>query len=130
MTTGKRVITDADVKRYVPLVEMYLKKNVLKNWNEAQLHNAGEDRTLGNTGMSIDDIRQQLLTEVCVALHKYKPDYRTKDGKSVKEITFVYTHIYNRCGQLMKRLVSKGRGYGVWMQNIEETFDHFGEDVT
>jgi len=71
--------------------------------------------------MSINDIRQHLRAEVCVALYNYDPEYRTKDGKSVKESTFVFGHLFNRIGQMMKRLTKKRYGYGVWMQNIEQT---------
>lgn len=126
--TNTRVVTNDDIKKYEPLVEKYLRDNVIKNWNEASLQNGDYDISLGNSGMSICDIRQYLLTEVVVALQKYNPDYRTKDGASVKEITFIYKHLFNRCGQLMERLTLKRYGYGLWTQNLESTFDYSGED--
>ena len=122
MTENRRVVKNSDIEKYIPLVESYLRDKVRKNWNEAKLRDDRHDVSLGNTGMSMNDIRQHLLTEVCVALQKYNPD------KGTKEITFVYTHLFNRCGQLMKRLTKKRYGYGVWTQNLEETFDNFGEE--
>lgn len=113
-----RVVTNSDIRQYIPLVEKFLRDSVIKNWNEAKLHNAGYDQTMGNTGMSVDDIRQHLLTEVCVALQKFDP------SRKVKEITFVYTHLRNRCGQLMKKLTKKSSGYGVWTQNLEDVFEN------
>ena len=111
-----REITDADIKKYEPLIEMYMKKYVQKNWNEASLSKYKDEVSLGNSGYTMKDIRQH-----CIALTKYNPDYRTKEGKSVKESTFVYTHLFNRTGQLMKRLTRKSAGYGIWMSNLEET---------
>lgn len=116
-----RKLTNEDVLKYEPMVEKYIRDNVAKNWNEADTRKGRGDVALGNTGLSLNDIRQQLRTEVCVALYNYNPDYRTKDGRSVKESTFVFQHLFNRCGQMMKRLTKKRYGYGVWHANIEET---------
>ena len=121
--TKTRVVTNEDIIKYKPLVEKYLRDNVIKNWNEAQLFNGSNDVSLGNTGQSIDDIRQHLYAELVVALQKYDPNYVTKEGKSVKEITFVFRHLFNRTGQLMERLTRKRYGYGVWTQDIDGTFD-------
>lgn len=115
-----RVVTDQDIKNYEAMVEMYMKKYVQKNWNEASLSKSRQDVSLGNSGYTMRDIRQQLRAEVVVALQKYNPGYRTKDGRSVKESTFVYQHLFNRIGQLMKKLTKKRYGYGIWMSNIEE----------
>ena len=67
------------------------------------------------------DMRQYLYMQLVIALQKYNPDYRTKDGKSVKESTFVYGHFYKRIGQLMKKLTKKKSGYGAWTMNLEDT---------
>ena len=120
MDDKKRTITSEHLEKYFPLVEKYLRDNVKKNWNEARLGISQGDVSLGNTGMTMNDIRQHLRMEVIVAIQNYNPNYRTKEGRSVKELTFVYTHIYNRCGQLMKKLTRKGQGYGVWVNNLEE----------
>jgi hypothetical protein len=125
-----RVITNEDVAKYEPMVEKYIRDYVLKNWNEASNAKGKGDVFLGNTGMSVNDIRQHLRAEVCVALYNYNPDYRTKDGKTVKESTFVFGHLFNRIGQMMKRLTKKRYGYGIWMQNIEQTlWERDGENV-
>lgn len=117
-----RVVTNEDLKKYFPLVEKYLRDYVKKNWNEAQLGPAQGDISLGNTGVTMNDIRQHLRTEVVVALQKFDPNYRTKEGRTVKELTFVYQHLFNRCGQYMKKLTKKRYGYGIWTNNLEETF--------
>jgi hypothetical protein len=115
-----RVLTDADILKYEPMIEKYIRDSVVKNWNEASSSKGKGDISLGNTGLTINDIRQHLRAEVCVALYNYNPNYRTKDGKSVKESTFVFRHLFNRTGQLMKRLTKKRYGYGVWHANLEE----------
>ena len=115
-----RVVTNEDLEKYYPLVEKYLRDYVKKNWNEAQLNPAQGDVSLGNTGVTMNDIRQHLRTEVVVALQKFNPNYRTKEGRSVKELTFVFQHLFNRCGQYMKKLTKKRYGYGVWTNNLEE----------
>lgn len=117
-----RVVTNEDIKKYQPMVEKWLRDSVVKNWNEASISKKQDHISLGNSGYTMADMRQHLTTEVVVALQKYKPDYRTAAGRSVKESTFVFTHLFNRVGQLMKRLTKKRCGYGVWSQNLEETF--------
>lgn len=114
-------LTDKDILQYEPMIESFMRDSVQKNWNEAQLSKSQGDVPLGNTGMTMNDIRQSLRAEVCVALYNYNPNYRTPDGKSVKESTFVMGHLYKRVGQMMKRLTKKRYGYGVWHSNLEET---------
>jgi hypothetical protein len=117
----KRVLTNEDIAKYEPMIEKYMRDSVVKNWNEASLRKGLDEVSLGNTGLSMSDIRQHLRAEVCVALHNYNPEYRTKEGRSVKESTFVFQHLFNRIGQMMKRLTKRKCGYGVRTQNIEET---------
>lgn len=116
-----RQLTNEDILKYEPMIEKYMRDSVQKNWNEASTSKNKGNVPLGNTGMTMDDIRQHLRAEVCVALYNYNPNFKTKEGRSVKESTFVFNHLFNRTGQLMKRLTKKRYGYGVWTQNIEET---------
>ena len=118
---AKRKLTNDDVLKYEPMVEKYIRDSVVKNWNEASTSKNRGDVALGNSGLTVNDIRQHLRAEVCVALQNYNPDYRTKDGRSVKESTFVFQHLFNRIGQMMKRLTKKSKGYGIWTSNLEET---------
>ena len=125
---NKRTLTNEDLTKYDPMVEKYIRDSVVKNWNEAQLGKNSGDVSLGNTGMSLNDIRQHLRTEVCVALHNYNPDYRTKENRSVKESTFVFNHLRFRVGQMMKRLTKKRYGYGVWSSNLEEVLFEYDKE--
>ncbi len=120
MRNKDRKLTNADIKKYEAMVESYLRDYVAKNWNEASINKERGSVPLGNTGYTMDDFRQHLKAEVCVAILNYNPDYRTKEGRSVKESTFVYQHLFNRTGQLMKRLTKRRYGYGIWHNNIEE----------
>lgn len=115
-----RKLTNDDIKKYEPMVEKYIRDYVVKNWNESSLSKSNGEIALGNTGYSLNDIRQHLRAEVCVALYNYNPDFRTKEGRSVKESTFVFNHLFNRIGQMMKKLTKKRYGYGVWHNPIEE----------
>lgn len=115
-----RTVTNEDIEKYQPLINKWLRDSVVKNWNEASLNRNEDEVTLGNSGMTMSDIRQHLNTELVIALQKYNPDYRTKEGKSVKEITFVYRHLFNRVGQLMKKLTRKSSGYGIWKSSLED----------
>jgi len=129
--TNIRVVTNSDIDKYHKMVNMYLHKYVIKNWNEANMSKSDDEVTLGNSGLSIADIRQHLMAEVVVALQKYNPNYRTKEGRSVLESTFVYGHLFKRCGQLMKKLTKKRYGYGVWSSNLEDVLgetDFYGKD--
>jgi hypothetical protein len=123
-----RAATNKDIKKYERMVNMYLKKYVVKNWNEASMSKSNQDIMLGNTGMTMEDIKQHLMIEVCIAISKYNPDYETKEGRSVLESTFVYQHLFNRTGQLMKRLTKKRYGYGMWMSEIQHSSDEDGEN--
>jgi hypothetical protein len=126
---NNRVVTDADIKKYEPMVEMYIRKRVVKNWsNETPLSPSRADSFLGNTGWTVEDVRQYLKQEVVIALQHYDPQYRTKTGASVKESTLVYLHLSNRCGQLMKKLVKPQYGYGVRINNIEEVLHEREEE--
>lgn len=118
---GARKLTNEDIIKYEPMIEKYIRDSVVKNWNEASTSKNQGDISLGNSGLTVNDIRQHLRAEVCVALYNFNPDYRTKEGRSVKESTFVFNHLFNRVGQLMKRLTKKRYGYGVWHSNLEET---------
>lgn len=115
-----RQITNEDIKKYRPMVEKFLRDSVLRNWSDATLKTTDVDASLGNTGMSIGDFRQYLMTELVVALQKYKPDFKTLEDKSVKESTFVYCHLSNRIGQLLKKLTKKRFGYAIWTTNLED----------
>ena len=129
VTRTKRVVTDEDITKYEPMVERYIRENTIKNWSEARLGKQNGEVSLGNTGMSLNDIRQYLRTEVCVALTNFNPDYRTKEGKTVKESTFVYGHLFKRLGSLMKRLTKKSYGYSVWSVPIDEVIgEHFDNE--
>ena len=125
-----RVVTNEDVKKYDRMVTKWLRDSVVKNWNEANLSKSENEISLGNSGFTMADMRQYLYTEVVVALQKYNPDYRTTRGKPVKESTFVYGHLYNRIGQLMKKLTKTKSGYGIWGMNLEDVIKEnteFGE---
>ena len=128
MNTQRRVVTNADIKKYMPLVNKYLRDSIVKNWKEANMSASDSDISLGNTGMSMSDMRQELYYQLVIALQNYNPEYRTADGRSVKEFTFVFQHLYNRVGQLMKKLTKKRYGYGVWMSPVEEVIGDRFED--
>jgi hypothetical protein len=128
MNKQRRVVTNADIKKYMPLVNKYLRDSIVKNWKEANMSASDSDISLGNTGMSMSDMRQELYYQLVIALQNYNPEYRTADGRSVKEFTFVFQHLYNRVGQLMKKLTKKRYGYGVWMSPVEEVIGDRFED--
>jgi hypothetical protein len=115
-----RKVTDKELKSYIPMVESYIRKSVIKNWRESSTAKSKDDVMLGNTGMTMADIRQHLLMEVVVALQKYNPNHRTPEGLSVKESTFVFTHIFNRGGQFLKKVTKRRYGYGIWANQIEQ----------
>ena len=112
----KRIVTDEMILKYKPMVESWISGHIKKNWNEADMStkNGRDEVSLGNSGWTMADIRQYLLTEVCIALQNYSPDHKTKES------TFVYGHLGKRVGSLMKKLTKRSKGYGVWASNLEE----------
>lgn len=120
-----RIVTNEDIIKYKPMVENFLRRSVVKNWKEASTAKSKDEVSLGNSGMTIADFRQYILTEVFIALTKYNPNFKTKEGRSVQEQTFVYTHLTFRVGQTMKRLTKRRLGYGFWSIPLEKAL---GED--
>jgi hypothetical protein len=126
----KRVVTNEEIKKYQPMINMFLRDYVAKNWKESSYKKKDKDVGLGNTGMSMEDMKQYLYTELVVALQNYNKDYITAGGLSVKESTFVHQHLFHRIGGLCKKLTKKSNGYGLWTQNFEITSgDSVGEDA-
>ncbi len=123
-----RKVSNEEIKKYMPLVDSYIRKSVLKNWNEGSLSKSKQNISLGNTGLTVADIRQYLLMEVLIGLQKYNANYRTEDGGSVKESTFIFTHIFNRGGQMLKRLTKPRSGYGIWTAQFESAVGDIFED--
>lgn len=123
-----RTVTDSDLQKYVPMVNKYIRDFVVKNWNEASTYKSNDEISLGNSGYSIADIRQHLMTEVLIALHNFNPNYITPEGRTVKESTFVFQHLFNRTGQLMKKLTKRRYGYGLWCSSIDELQGNSFED--
>jgi len=121
-TRTNRVVTNEDIEKYDPMIESWLRKSVIKNWNEADMGKQNGEISLGNSGYTMNDIRQHLRCEVLIALKNYDP------SRKAKESTFVYGHLYNRIGQLMKKLTGKSMGYGVWTNNLEEVLQEINID--
>jgi hypothetical protein len=119
---SKRVVTNEDIKKYEWMVDSFIQRHVVKNFTEA--YNNPKTRNhifLGNTGMTLGDIRQHLLTELVIALQNYKPDViGGPTGKPVQESSFLHTHLTFRVGAMMKKLSSSARGYGRWHAQLEK----------
>lgn len=122
VTEEKREVSNDMILQYEQMIEAFLRKSVVKNWNEAEMSKYKDEVTLGNSGWSMADMRQYLMTEVFIALRNYKPEYKTKES------TFVYGHLSKRVGSLMKRLTNKSKGYGFWSSNIEEVLGEIDRD--
>jgi hypothetical protein len=121
-TRTDRIVTNEDIIRYEPMIESWMRKSVKKNWIEASVSKYEGEIILGNSGYTMNDIRQHLRTEVVIALKNYNPDRNTKES------TFVYGHLFNRVGQLMKRLTKKSKGYGIWVNNLEVVLNEIDEE--
>jgi len=117
-----REVSNDMILQYEQMIESFLRKSVVKNWNEAEMSKHKDEVTLGNSGWSMADMRQYLMTETFIALRNYKPEYKTKES------TFVYGHLSKRVGSLMKRLTNKSKGYGFWSSNIEEVLGEIDRD--
>lgn len=124
---AKRKVSNEDIIKYEPMVEKFIRDSCMKNWTEARSGTA--DSFLGTSGYSLNDLKQHLRTEICIALQNYNPDYRTKEGRSVKESTFVYQHLTFRVGQMMKRLVKRRMGYGVRHNPIQLVIEAGAEEA-
>lgn len=124
-----RKVTNEEVMAYLPMVDSYIRKSAIKNWNEASMAKSKQNVSLGNTGLTVADIRQYLLMEVVVGLQKYNPNYRTEEGLSVKESTFIFRHIHNRGGQLLKKITKFRSGYGVWVSQLEKVLGETKEEA-
>jgi hypothetical protein len=122
VVTEPRVITNEHILQYNQMVESWIRNSIIKNWNEADQSKSKDEVGLGNSGWTIADMRQYLYTEVFIALRNYRSDMSTKES------TFVFGHLKNRVGSLMKKLTKKSKGYGVWSSNIEEVLGEVDSD--
>jgi hypothetical protein len=109
-----RIITNEHILQYNQMVESWIRNSICKNWNESSQAKGQDEVGLGNSGWTIADMRQYLFAEVFIALRNYRSDMSTKES------TFVFGHLKNRVGSLMKKLTKKSKGYGIWSSNIEE----------
>lgn len=123
-----RKIENEDVVKYMPMIDSYIRRNVMKNWRESGLSKERQETALGNTGWTIKDVRQYLLTEVFIALTKFKPDYVTAEGRGIKESSFIYGHILKRGGSLCKKLTKRKYAYGVWSCQLEKALKEFHDE--
>jgi hypothetical protein len=96
----------SDVKQFEPMIEFFLKKHVVRNWNNASLSKEQGDVFLGSTGMTMNDIRSFLTLEIVSVLSKYDP------SRKASKCTLVYTHLNNRTISLVKKLCLTKYGYG------------------
>ena len=120
---AKRKVTNEDIKKYEWMVDTFIQKHVVKNFSEARNNPKTRNEIfLGNTGMTLGDIRQHLLTEMVIALQNYRPDVITEKSKGtpVMESSFLHTHLTFRVGALCKKLTSNARGYSRWHSQIEK----------
>lgn len=124
----KRILKNEDVTKYEAMVEKFIRDSCVKNWSDSR--NNSPDAFLGNSGYSLNDIKQHLRAEICIALQNYNPNYRTKEGRSVKESTFVYQHLTFRVGQMMKRLTKRRCGYGIRHNHIDLVMQGGAEEST
>jgi hypothetical protein len=122
LTKPKRVVTNEDIKKYEWMVDSFIHRHVVKNFNEARNNPKTRDHVmLGNSGMTLGDIRQHLLTEMVIALQNYNPEViGGPTGRPVLESSFLHTHLTFRVGALMKKVTSKARAFGVWHSQIEK----------
>jgi len=121
-TRTDRVVTNDDIMKYEPMIESWMRRSVRKNWNEADVNRKNGDISLGNSGYTMNDIRQHLRAEIVIALKNYDPT------KNTKESTFIYGHLFKRVGQLMKKLTKRSMGYGIWMNNLELVLNELDEE--
>jgi hypothetical protein len=118
----KRKVTNDDIKKYEWMVDSFIQRHVVKNFNEARNSPRTRDHImLGNTGMTLGDIRQHLLVELFIALQNYKPNVIGQTtGRPVQESSFLHTHLQFRVGAMMKKLTSPAKGYARWHSQIEK----------
>lgn len=92
------------VMAYKPLIQAMIRK-LCKFWRDAYL----KAHQPGQLPFSAEDLMQQGLMEVAVALRKYNSAHASK----AKESTFVYRHVWNRFGHIVHKYSKPTRGYGV-----------------
>lgn len=115
-----RVITNEDIKQYEPMIEYFIRESVLKNWNEAAANKYNGDMLLGNSGWTLNDMRQYMRGEVFIALRNYDPNRTNSEGKHAKESSFIHTQLWSRISQILIKLTRKTQGYGIFHTNIED----------
>jgi len=107
------------VMSYKHMVQACIRKMGGK-WKDVYL----KKHTPGQLPFSADDLMQQGLMEVTIAIRKYNGNHSSK----AKESTFVYRHLWNRFGHIAHKYSKKSRGYGV--QIMRDFIDEDGNVTT
>lgn len=103
------------VKAYRYMVQAMIRKMTGK-WKDAYL----KRHTPGQLPFSAEDLMQQGMLEVMIAIRKYNGTH----ASGAKESTFVYRHVWNRFGHIAHKYSKKSRGYGV--QLVRDFIDEDG----
>jgi len=107
------------VASYKQMIQAMIRKMGGK-WKDVYL----KKHTPGQLPFSADDLMQQGLMEVTIAIRKYNSKHTSK----AKESTFVYRHLWNRFGHIAHKYSKKSRGYGVPI--LRDTIDDDGNITT
>jgi hypothetical protein len=109
--------TSEEVVKFTQTVDTAIFRCIMRCFQNVSWHDL--DTSLGNTGWSLRDCRQYLLTEAFVALSKFNPEYSAS-----KKNTFVMCHIFNRANTLAKRLTLQDKGYGTQQCSLKSEHEN------
>jgi hypothetical protein len=114
-------ITNEDILKYEDMISYFIKNMVIKNFSMQRPISTSEvESMLGNSGLTLEDIRQNMRVEVFKALSNYDKGIAGHEGRVAKESTFVYGHLWKRFGSLLNKITGKGAGYNVSVTNIDD----------
>ena len=105
---------EKDILKYEPLINKIINQVILKNWNNLNYLAHQDTVSLGQTGYTVADIRQDLRLMVWMALLKYNPNKKNKDGIGATEFTYVHTYVKNRALTFISKFTKDKYGYGIY----------------
>lgn len=91
------------MEEYSYLINKFM-YGVTKTWGYQT--GSEQESSIGNSGYSVNDFKQLLLTELYIGLTKYDPN------RGAAENTFIFRHLYNKAGVFFKKYTARSKGYG------------------
>jgi len=122
MGDNRRVVSNSDILKYEPLINLMISSIILKNWTDCNYFAHPDILEIGHTGHTIEDLRQEFRIIVFKALLNYSSSYVKKGtfgGRVAKESSYVHTCVRSKALTFVRTHSRIKNGYGAICYSID-----------